>query len=52
MHILQPRMFFPNKPVVEDSELTMKYTGEIVAGAEQGTSRQRGLHDRVLCRFW
>ena len=43
MHILQPRMFFPDKPMIEDSELTIKYTGEMVAGLEQGDLDQHGL---------
>ncbi|MBI3316628.1 MAG: hypothetical protein HYZ85_01310 [Candidatus Omnitrophica bacterium] len=39
MHILAPRIFFPNKPVLEsDSELTMKYTGLQMASGQQGTS--------------
>jgi hypothetical protein len=51
MHILQPRMFFPNKPVIEDSELTMKYTGEIVAGREQGTSVSVGYMTECYVDF-
>lgn len=38
-HILMPRLLFPNKPaLIGDSEITRKYTGIMVAGAEQGTS--------------
>jgi hypothetical protein len=51
LHILQPRMFFPNKPVLEDSELTMKYTGEIVAGLEQGTSVSMGYMTECYVDF-
>ena len=36
--ILQPRLLFPNKAVTDDSARTMKYTGVIVAGTEQGSS--------------
>jgi hypothetical protein len=37
-HILTPRVLFPNKPAIDDSERTSLYTGLDVAGAEQGTS--------------
>jgi hypothetical protein len=37
-HVLEPRLFFPNKAVLNDSELTQKYTGLSVAGIEGGTS--------------
>jgi hypothetical protein len=37
-HILTPRILFPNKPAIDDSERTSFYTGLEVAGAEQGTS--------------
>jgi len=38
-HILMPRLLFPNKPaLIGDSEITRKYTGIMVANAEQGTS--------------
>ena len=38
MHVLKPRLFFPNKPAIHDSEITRKYTGLNVASASQGTS--------------
>lgn len=39
LHVLQPRAFFPNKPVLEsDSELTMQYTGLKLASDGGGTS--------------
>jgi hypothetical protein len=42
-HVLMPRMFFPNKPMLGyDSEETGKYTGLSLAGAEQGTSISLG----------
>jgi len=37
-HVLMPRMFFPNKKAIDDSETTMKLTGIKLADAEQGTS--------------
>jgi hypothetical protein len=33
-----PRVFFPGKTAIHDSERTMKYTGLRVAGAKEGTS--------------
>jgi hypothetical protein len=36
--VIMPRILFPNKPVVDDSERTNYYTGLAVAGAEKGTS--------------
>jgi hypothetical protein len=37
-HTVTPRLFFPDKPIIEDSERTSFYTGLQVAGAESGTS--------------
>jgi hypothetical protein len=38
-HLLTPRLFFPEKKVLEsDSEMVRQYSGVQVAGAEQGTS--------------
>lgn len=37
-HVLMPRMFFPDKPVINDSERTAFYSGVHVAGADEGTS--------------
>lgn len=38
IHVLVPRLFYPNKPDLgSDSELTMKYTGLKLASEEQGT---------------
>ena len=35
-HVLQPRLLFPDKPVLDsNSVLTMKYTGRWLAGAER-----------------
>ena len=39
MHVLTPRLLFPDKPDLEsDSEITRRYTGVMVAGAEKQTS--------------
>ena len=39
LHIVTPRLLFPDKPVLDsDSELVTKYAGVVVAGAEQETS--------------
>jgi len=38
MHPLMPRLLFPNKPVINDSDRTNTYAGVIVAGVSQGTS--------------
>lgn len=37
-HILTPRLLFPNKEGLDDSERARKYTGLRLAGAEEGTS--------------
>jgi hypothetical protein len=37
-HVLMPRVFFPNKPPINDSERTNRYTLQRVAGASEGTS--------------
>lgn len=42
-HVLTPRIFFPNKPILDsDSELTMRYTGLVVAGQDSGSSISLG----------
>jgi len=40
--VLQPRLFFPNKQIIDDSETTRKYSGMQVAGAESATSISLG----------
>ncbi len=37
-HVVTPRLFFPDKGTISDSERTTLYTGVLVAGEEQGTS--------------
>jgi len=41
-HIFKPRIFFPDKKVIYDSEITSKYTGVQFAGKDQGTSFSLG----------
>jgi len=38
MHVLMPRLFFPNKKAIDDSKQTMKLTGIQLAGAKHGAS--------------
>lgn len=38
IHVLTPRILFPDKPGTDDSERTRLYTGLNVAGSEAGTS--------------
>jgi len=41
-HIFTPRLFFPKKPAIDDSERVNAFSGIVVAGAEQGTSVSLG----------
>ncbi|MCX8090758.1 MAG: hypothetical protein N3I86_07465 [Verrucomicrobiae bacterium] len=41
-HILMPRLFFPDKPPIHDSDRVNYYSGVQVAGAERGTSISLG----------
>lgn len=41
-HILKPRMFFPNKASIDDSEHTRKYAGAMVANQGMGASHSLG----------
>ena len=41
-HVLKPRILFPDKKPIYDSELTSKYTGVQFSGADQGTSFSLG----------
>ncbi len=41
-HVIKPRILFPDKKIIFDSELTSKYTGVQFAGAEQGASFSLG----------
>lgn len=37
-HPLMPRLLFPNKAAIDDSEVTRRFTGITVSGTESGTS--------------
>ena len=37
-HVLMPRALFPNKPILDDSEIANRYTGRVFSGMERGTS--------------
>ena len=41
-HILKPRILFPDKKAIYDSELTSKYTGRKFSGADEGVSFSLG----------
>lgn len=41
-HVMVPRLFNPNKPVINDSDRTAEYSGLNVARGEQGTSISMG----------
>ena len=41
-HVLKPRILFPDKKVIYDSDLTSKYTGISFAGRDEGTSFSLG----------
>jgi hypothetical protein len=43
VHMLAPRILFPDKPALpSDSEMTMSYTGLLVASGDRGTSISMG----------
>jgi hypothetical protein len=41
-HVLLPRLLFPSKAIIDDSEQTAKYTGIYVSGRDTGTSISLG----------
>lgn len=41
-HVFKPRIFFPDKQVIDDSYITSKYTGRQFSGADQGVSFSLG----------
>ena len=41
-HVLKPRILFPDKKLIYDSEITSKYTGITFAGRDEGTSFSLG----------
>jgi hypothetical protein len=43
LHVLQPRILFPNKAAIYDSEITSKYTGTQFASKDEGVSFSYGM---------
>lgn len=43
LHIVQPRIFFPNKKSIDDSQMVNKYCTQQVAGAEIGVTFSLGF---------
>lgn len=43
LHVLQPRILFPNKEAIDDSKMVNKYATRKVAGAKQGASFSLGF---------
>lgn len=41
-HVFKPRLFFPDKKIIDDSQITSKYTGRDFTGYEQGASFSLG----------
>jgi hypothetical protein len=50
-HILKPRIFFPDKKVIYDSDITSKYTGISFAGRDEGTSFSLGAVAEAFIDF-
>lgn len=51
-HVLQPRLLYPNKPVLRsDSEVTMALTGQFLASDGQGTSISVGYMGESYADF-
>jgi hypothetical protein len=49
--VFMPRLFFPDKPKIDDSERTGRYTGTEVSGREQGTSISIGYFGESYIDF-
>jgi hypothetical protein len=43
LHFFKPRLFFPDKPIIDDSEHSSKYTGIYFADSSQGVSHSIGF---------
>ena len=50
-HVLKPRILFPDKKVIYDSDLTSKYTGISFAGRDEGTSFSLGAVPEAYIDF-
>jgi hypothetical protein len=49
--VLKPRLFFPGKAAIDDSEKARLYTGSTYAGADQGTSISLGYYAESYVDF-
>jgi hypothetical protein len=50
-HVLKPRILFPDKKVIYDSDLTSKYTGMSFAGRDEGASFSLGVVPEAYIDF-
>jgi hypothetical protein len=50
-HVFKPRIFFPDKKVIYDSDLTSKYTGISFAGRDEGVSFSLGYVPETYIDF-
>lgn len=50
-HVFKPRFFFPDKPVLDASEITNRYTAHEVAGVDRGTSFAIGYFGESYADF-
>ena len=50
-HVVKPRILFPDKKVIYDSDITSKYTGISLAGRDEGTSFSLGIVPEAYIDF-
>jgi hypothetical protein len=50
-HVFKPRILFPDKKIIYDSEITSKYTGMTFAGRDEGTSFSLGYVPEAYIDF-
>jgi hypothetical protein len=50
-HVLKPRLLFPDKKVIYDSDITSKYTGISLAGRDEGVSFSLGYVPEAYIDF-
>lgn len=50
-HVLKPRILFPDKKMIYDSDLTSKYTGVTFAGRDEGVSFSLGYVSEAYVDF-
>jgi len=49
--VFMPRLFFPDKPIIDESALVQKYTGQRVAGFDRGTQISLGFYGESYVDF-